>query len=424
MDALSTPMFAMFMRAAPGRDSGALPAISSRARTALSVGTCRTLLAVGALSLITSALCAAQASSSDDGWPTGAPAEFGMDASRLRALTDAIRAHPEFNIHALLVERSGHLVYEEYFSGQDQKWGEPLGQVVFTRETKHDVRSVTKSVVSALVGLALQSGAIWSLDVPILDFFPEYGELVTPEKRRITVRHALTMTSGLDWEEVNVPYSDPKNDEVAMNLSADPIRYVLSRPVVTAPGTKWRYNGGTTQLLATIVQRATKQPLAQFARSMLFAPLGINDVEWAGDLAGVPSGASGLRLRPRDLAKFGSLYLHRGRWNGRQVLSRSWVAESTKKRVSVSIPGLDGDGYGYLWWHACFPTPSGTTEVRAALGNGEQRVFVIPAEQAVVTVLSGRYNDLAAHPPAQLLTEYILPAMPRAQSSQCIAPPR
>ena len=351
-----------------------------------------------------------------DGWMTGALEQAGMDRSRLEAMTNSIRAHPEFNVHALLIEREGRLVYEEYFSGKDESWGRPLGVVVFTRDTKHDLRSVTKSVVSALVGIANSSGAIRSLDIPLLDYFPEYKDLQVPERRQITIRHALMMSAGLEWNE-DVPYNDPKNDEIVMNRSSDPLHHVLSRPIVAAPGTSWRYNGGTTQVIGTIVQRATKQPLADYARAMLFAPLGITEFEWLGNLAGVPSAASGLRLRPRDLAKFGSLYMHDGRWNRRQVLPREWAYESTRRRLT--FPGNQARGYGYLWWHACYPTPSGVVEVPTAVGNGMQRIFLLRAQQTVVTVFSGRYNDFSVNPPERLLLDYIIPALPRAAAPGC-----
>ena len=174
-----------------------------------------------------------------------------------------------------------------------------------------------------------------------LDFFPELKDLQVPERRAITIRHALMMASGLRWHE-DVPYTDPTNDEIVMTRSADPMGYVLSRPIAAPPGTVWRYNGGTTQVLGTIVQRATKQRLDDYARAVLFSPLGITDVEWLGNLAGVPSAASGLRLRPRDLAKFGSLYLHEGKWNGRQVIPADWVKESTQRRLN--LPGQQVTG--------------------------------------------------------------------------------
>ena len=137
----------------------------------------------------------------------------------------------------------------------------------------------------------------------------------------------------------------------------------------------------------------------------------------SGLVEGVPSPASGLRLRPRDLAKFGSLYLHDGRWNGRQVLPREWVHESTRRRLT--FPGQQARGYAYQWWHACYATPSGVIEVPTAVGNGMQRIFLLRAQRTVVTVLSGRYNDLSSNPPERLLLEFIIPALPPPSTSPC-----
>jgi CubicO group peptidase (beta-lactamase class C family) len=195
------------------------------------------------------------------------------------------------------------------------------------------------------------------------------------------------------------------------------MRYVLGRPIVAPPGTVWRYNGGTTQVLGTIVQRAVKRPLADYARDVLWSPMGVTDIEWLGNLAGVPSAASGKRLRPRDLAKFGSLYLHDGRWNDRQVIPQEWVPESTRRRLKLG--SQDARGYAYQWWHTCYSTPSGVVEVPTAVGNGAQRVFLLRAQQAVVTILCGRYNDFSANPPERLLLDYILPALPPAPVSAC-----
>jgi len=351
-----------------------------------------------------------------DGWTIESPEQAGIDRRRLEAMTGSIRANPAFNIHAVLIEHDGRLVYEEYFSGEDERRGRPLGVVAFTREMKHDIRSVTKSVISALVGIAAGSGAIRSLDAPVLDYFPEYADLQVPERRQVTIRHALTMSAGFEWNE-ELSYRDPRNDETAMDHSVDPLRYVLSRPIVAAPGGSWRYNGGTTQLLGAIVQRAAGRPLADYAQAVLFDPLGITDVEWLGRHAGMPSAASGLRLRPRDLAKFGSLYLRGGQWNGRQVVPGEWIEESTKRRVT--FPKQQARGYAYLWWHTCYPTRSGDVEVPTAVGNGMQRIFLLRAQRTVLTVLSGRYNQFGANPPERVLLDYVIPALPPVPRSAC-----
>jgi CubicO group peptidase (beta-lactamase class C family) len=348
-----------------------------------------------------------------DGWETATLEAVGMDRRPIDAMTDMLRRYPDWNVHAVLIERDGRLVYEEHFAGADERWGRPLGRIVFDRQTKHDLRSVTKSVVSALVGIAHGSGTIDSLDRPIVDFFPELGALATPEWRRVSVRHALMMAAGLEWNE-SLPYTDPRNDEVGLIRSPDPIRFVLSRAVTTEPGTLWNYNGGLTHLLSAIVQRSTGQPLRDYARAVLFEPLGIDDVDWDGDLGGMPSAASGLRLRPRDLAKFGSLYLHGGRWGGRQVIPADWVSESVRRHIALPAVSAFGiHGYGYQWWHTCYRTAAGTFETHLAVGNGQQRIYVLPQLRLVVTILAGRYNDPTANLlPVRLLVEQIIPAIP------------
>ena len=226
----------------------------------------------------------------DDGWATASLDSVGMDRNRLEQMTDAIQ-RSDWNIHAVLIEREGRLVYEEYFPGEDQRWGRSLGRVNFDRQTRHDLRSVSKSVISALVGIAVGSGAIRSVDEPLVGFFPDYPDLATPERRALSLRHALTMSAGLQWNE-ELPYTDPRNDEIGMTMSADPIRYVLSRPIVAAPGSTWNYNGGLTQLLAAIVQRSTGRPLREYARTVLFEPLG------SAKSSGSATSTACLRRRP------------------------------------------------------------------------------------------------------------------------------
>ena len=351
-----------------------------------------------------------------DGWSTASAESLGVDPNRLAALTEAIRAWPELGVHAVLIERAGRLIYETYADGFDERWGEPLGRVSMSTESMHDLRSVTKSVVSALVGIALDEGAIKSLDQPVVQWFPEYPALDTTERRRVTLRHLLAMTSGLEWNE-EVPYTDPRNDETRMTTDPRPLHYALSRPFAFEPGAEFTYNGGLTQIVAAVLERATKTSIRDYARTKLFEPMGIEKAEWMGNLAGMPSAASGLRLRARDAAKFGSLYLHGGRWNQTQVVPASWVAESTRRHFRFRPrTGADAGGqfgYAYFWWYSCYPTESGLVEARTAIGNGQQRIFVLPGLDMVVTILAGRYNDFAAGSTlgTRVLREHVLPAV-------------
>jgi CubicO group peptidase (beta-lactamase class C family) len=203
-----------------------------------------------------------------------------------------------------------------------------------------------------------------------------------------------------------------------MTRHAEPLRYVLGRPIVAAPGSQWRYSGGLTQVLAAILERVTGERLVDYANARLFRPLGVADVEWVGSLAGMPAAASGLRLRPRDLAKFGSLYLHLGRWNSQQVIPANWVDESTRRRLT--LPNQTERGYAYQWWHLCYPTPSGgSVEARAAVGLGEQRVFVLPGMNTVVTILAGRYNNSSPNVTERLMREFIIAALLPPSTASC-----
>jgi CubicO group peptidase (beta-lactamase class C family) len=360
----------------------------------------------------------------DDGWKTANADAVGVDSTKLANLTTAVRSWPELGVHAVLIERHGQLIYEEYFEGFDEKWGKSLGKVSMTVETKHDLRSVTKSVVSALVGIAHGEGAIKSLDEPLIKWFPEYPELDTPDRRRVTLGHVLSMTSGFEWNE-DIPYSDPRNDEIQMTRNEKPLLYALSRKFVVDPGADFNYNGGLTQVMAAVLVRATKSSLQDYARTRLFEPLGITDVEWVGDLAGMPAAASGLRLRARDLAKFGSLYLHGGKWNGKQVIPSDWVERSTRRHFR--FPAGTGSnagaqmGYGYFWWYGCYPSAAGMIEARTAVGNGQQRIFVLPGLDMVVTIFAGRYNDIGAGGTlgTRILREQIFPAVKTGARAGC-----
>jgi CubicO group peptidase (beta-lactamase class C family) len=169
--------------------------------------------------------------------------------------------------------------------------------------------------------------------------------------------------------------------------------------------------------MAAVIERATKTPIEDYARANLFEPLGITDVEWLGDLAGMPAAASGLRLRARDLAKFGSLYLHAGQWNGKQIIPAEWVRTSTRRQFRFR-PRTGSDaggefGYSYFWWYNCYPTAAGLIEARTAVGNGQQRIFVLSGLDMVVTILAGRYNDFTTGGTlaSRILREHVLPAV-------------
>jgi CubicO group peptidase (beta-lactamase class C family) len=325
-------------------------------------------------------------------WPTATPAQAGFDVTLLCSIDAMLDKSPERNVHAVVVVRHGKLVYETYRSGRDYRWWTDLGVVTHAAQMKHDMRSISKSVVSLLVGAALDRKLIASIDEPLLPVFHEAATLRTPQKDAITLRHVLTMRSGLAWDE-SLPYDDPRNSEHRMFGALNPYRFVLEQELAHEPGTRWNYSGGDTQLLSGILQRTTGKFLSDFAREALFEPLGITDFEWMKMPAnGEAAGDSGLRLRPRDMAKIGQLVLDKGMWNGRQIVSQAWIEESTGAHVT-GVDEIASIGYAYQWWTDHGKVGDREISWISAHGLGGQRLYIIPAFDLVVAITAGLYDD-------------------------------
>lgn len=344
----------------------------------------------------------------DDGWEVAAPDQVGFDAAQLCAITEKMDA-TKVNVHAVLVARRGKLVYERYRAGEDEAWGKPLGPVAFDADTQHDLRSISKSVTALLVGIALQDAPDRTLDAPVLDFYPQYAELRTPEKERITVRHLLTMSQGQTWDEFR-PYSDPENSEVRLIRSPDAFRFALEQPVELPPGKRYNYSAASATLLMGIVEKLSGQAFEDFARSRLFEPLGIKDFTWTKMPNGATAAASGLRLKPRDLVKLGQLVLARGEWQGKPVVPAYWIEASTTPQIN----GASIYFYGFQWWLG--RTLVGQREVRwaAGFGLGGQRLFVVPAFDLVVLSHAGLYKAPGLSQglfAAEILGDYVLAAV-------------
>ena len=329
---------------------------------------------------------AAEASSTEEEvyWPTeawqvAAPEEQGMDAALLQQMLDAIDEQ-NLNIDSVVVVHNGYIVAEKYYRPYKQDY-------------LHDVYSITKSVVSALIGIAIREGYIDSVDDLVLDFCPERTfEHDDALKRSITLEHLLTMSSGLEWDW----------DE--MVSSRDWVQYVLDQPMYIEPGTEFYYSSGNAHVLSAIIQEASGLNTHDFAQLYLFDPLGISDIRWNTDLDGIPKGGWGMAMKPRDMAKLGYLYLNQGVWDGRQVTPAEWIKASTERHIQVPEPLEPWDLYmGYLWWlHEDGPY--------AAHGTKGQFIYVIP-ESDLVVVFTGNITDAKYDQPQLLIRDYVIPAV-------------
>ncbi len=331
----------------------------------------------------------------------------GTGSARDSALEQSLRkAHAAGqldDLHCVLVRGKDEILAELYFEGEDQRWSESLGLRRHGPDTLHDLRSISKVVVSLLYGIALDRGQVAPPDAPLLAQFPEHADLSDPERNRITVADALTMRMGIAWNEA-LPYTDLRNSEVAMELSGDRYRYVLEQPMTETPGQTWVYNGGATALLGGLIQRGTGQALDQFAREVLFAPLGITNFEWVTGADGVPVAASGLRMTARDLARIGELIVAGGMHDGQQVVRRNWLDTSLAPRTTP-----DPLRYGYHWWLSTEGDPPNWV---AGFGHGGQCLSISLRQGQVVVVLAGRYDDPEPWTlPVAVIIDHIAPVL-------------
>ena len=330
-----------------------------------------------------------------DGIVTGTLRSAKLDEAKVSSGMNEVLKRTYGNIHSVLIFRNGKLVCEEYFTGPDENnhKGE-IGVVAQNRETLHDLRSISKSVVALAVLIAHAQGNIKDLDQPVFSFFPEYASHARGEKKNITVRHPLTMTPGLEWNEA-FSYSNPANTAFQMNRAPDTIEFVLSRKLVNKPGTTFEYNGGMTQLLAAIIKKTTGSNIEAFTKKHLLTPLGITKYEWAELKPGQPDADSGLRLRSRDLAKIGLLLINGGNWNGKQIIPKKLIADAMAEHAKVSSDDKTGEvvTYGYQIWRFAFRPeenwPSGFIELA---GNGGQKVHIDSKTKAMVVVTAGNYD--------------------------------
>lgn len=307
------------------------------------------------------------------GWRQCSPEQVGMDSSRLKDVYDYV-ASDEYLTHSVIIIRKGYVVAEAYFGD----WNQSL---------IHDGLSIANSFTAALIGIALKQGFFTDLDEEVFNYFPQWQTPETPAaKKRITIRHLLTMTSGLRWHE---DYSNPYSDDNRMTHSGDYVQYVLDREIDNEPGSLWHYSGGDAMLLSGVLQEATGKNAYEFGKENLFDAIGIPDIYWAGDSVGHTTGSGAIGATLRDYAKFGYFILKNGNWDGQQILPETWVADSSQ-------PGNEYiDFYGYMWWLAPHLREIRDSNVPPdtiiSWGIGLQQIFVIPSKDLVVVRLA---NDL------------------------------
>jgi CubicO group peptidase (beta-lactamase class C family) len=322
-----------------------------------------------------------------NGWQTSTPEEQGMQSQVLANMIEEIKMKG-YNIDSISIIRNGYMVLDAYF-------------YPFSKGQKHIIHSCTKSIMSALIGIAIDKGYIKNVDQTIVDFFLDRKiSNLNKHKKSITLENLLTMASGLEcrdsWRYGYVGLGEMMNSD-------DWAQYVLDLPTAEPPGERFEYCNGVSYLLSVIIQKTTNMRTLEFAKKNLFGPLGITDVRWQTSPQGIDIGWGRMWLKPHDMAKIGWLYLNKGRWADKQIVPAMWVKESTRAHIDATDAH-----YGYQWW-------VDSNGYYAAVGAKGQGIFVLP-DKNIVTVFTGDLPDKAAYPdrPAyiikNLLKSYIIPA--------------
>jgi len=363
------------------------------------------------------------------GWEKATPASVGVDESTLAAFDKDLAAGKFDLVDSFAVFRCGKLVFERKYPhdygkiyGKEAKTRGPLNARLtgpynyfdpawhpyYHGSDLHTMQSVSKTVSSVIVGIAATRGDFKAgLDTPLLHYFDETKvKNVDDRKRRITLRHVLTMTTGLDWNE-EVAYDDPRNDADLMEATDDWIQYVIDRPMAKEPGTVFNYSSGVSELLAYIFQKETGQDIEKYGEQYLFTPLGMNHY-WKRSPLGLVDTEGGLFLNGQDLAKIGYLYLHDGVWDGKQIVSKEWVKQS----VTPFIEAEEGFKYGFKWW--LLPQKEGF--VWMARGFGGQRLMVFPKNDLILTFTGW---TILKDPPAD--QDFVARILPALKSERCEA---
>jgi len=317
--------------------------------------------------------------------PAGDSIDPDFDRAALAASLAGFTSSP-VNFHGLAVWKADRLIAERYRTGRDEIVGRRTTGTTFSPCRLHDIRSITKSVVSLLWGIADGRGLTPPLETPVLSLYPAHAALARDGRERITLRHLLTMSAGLDWNEED--YGALSNPETALFWRSSQVRHTFDRPLVSEPGSRFTYSGGNTAVLADLLVRFTGSSLPAWADDVLFGPLGIVDWEWVNDYRGRPLAFAGLRLTPRDMVRIGQLLLTEGRYGGRQIVPSAWIAAST----TPSIETGDGLGYGYQWWCGAVDAGPLSHPYVAGFGNGGQRLFAVPALDLIVAITAGNYG--------------------------------
>ena len=318
----------------------------------------------------------------DNNWKFDTPENHGVNAALLNKLHKEIETT---DILSCVIVKEGYIIDEYYKDGYDEN-------------SLFRMHSCTKSVTSALIGIAIDKGLLSGVEAQLTDFFPQLATSDNPYRQEMTILHLLEHTSGIEWPEWNGPIFRP------FVTSQNWVEFIFAQPMAAKPGSTFNYTTGGSHLLSALLQQATGETAYDFALKHVIKPVGMDSVQWSADPQGITDGGNGIYMSARDAAKFGQLYLNNGRWGEKQIIPEEWVRESTKPQSA----GYTRYGkYGYQWWVKAFGE-NGAYNAYYALGHGGQYIFVVP-ELKLVTVITS-LSSANVYTPQPYFNDYVIAA--------------
>jgi CubicO group peptidase (beta-lactamase class C family) len=354
----------------------------------------------------------------NDGLDTGKLEDVGLDLQMLANAMGRIYANKYDQVHSFLIFKDGLLVFEEYMEGNKYSWdgqyyyGE---RIQWHRDSLHMIMSCTKSVTSAIVGIAVDKG-YFDVHESIFNYLPDHQEYKSGGKENITIEHLLTMTSGLEWDEWSAAHSTTANDidRIYIECQSDPLSCILGRDLTSTPGEKFTYNGGNMIVLGEVLRNAVGKNILEFGNQYLFEPLGIDSVYWYHFDNGVFACDGSIAMTPRDMLKIGVTFLNDGIWNGQRIISKEWVEKSrttygNNTGIRIPIDDTGKNGYAYTWWTNEVTGGGKESEVFQASGWGGQEIIVLKDLDMVVVFTGGNYVVKKHY--YEILERFVLPAL-------------
>ena len=349
----------------------------------------------------------------DDGIATASLNDVGMDTVPIVNMMNYLNNNSHA-VHNILIIKDNKLVFEEYFEGYEMDMDAPgrNGPVMqYDKNTDHFEASVSKSVTSVIVGIAVKDGYLTDLNKRITEYFPEYSGILVGGKADITIHHLLTMASGLAWDESSYPYGDSRNDVTQILALDDPLGFILSKPLISTPGTQFHYSSGNTVLLAAIIEKVTGIDFLDYANDVLFNPLRSEGGVWISLHSGLTFASGGLYFKARELCKIGQLFLNEGQFEGKQIITTDWISTSQHEHIVSNGDIFPNTSYGYQWWITHFTVNGVSHKCFFAAGWGEQFMFIIPDLDMIIEFNSGNYEGSGTVLPFSLVNQYILKAI-------------